>query len=184
MGTQGTQGTHAPAGPPYSPPMASPMTGLQTPTFYDKKLLLLDKTDNELARNDRDHSYHLYENTSVSLVTETYCDNEKGTFITEKTWKPIANCHIPIYIGGTEILNHLREKGYDTFDDIVDNNYENEKDFIIRIQRAIKSLEDLLNKIEKKKVNDIEIQERLLSNQKRFMKEKITKRTVNKWIRK
>ena len=88
------------------------------------------------------------------------------------------------YIGGTEILNHLREKGYDTFDDIVDNNYENEKDFIIRIQRAIKSLEDLLNKIEKKKVNDIEIQERLLSNQKRFMKEKITKRTVNKWIRK
>ena len=40
------------------------------------------------------------------------------------------------------------------------------------------------NKIEKKKVNDNEIQERLLSNQKRFIKEKITKRTVNKWIRK
>ena len=72
----------------------------------------------------------------------------------------------------------------ETFDDIVDNSYENEKDFIIRIQRAIKSLEDLLNKIEKKKVNDNEIQERLLSNQKRFIKEKITKRTVNKWIRK
>ena len=63
-------------------------------------------------------------------------------------------------------MNHLREKGYDTFDDVVDNNYENEKDFIIRIQRAIKALEDLLNKIEKKKINDNEIQERLLSNQK------------------
>lgn len=152
--------------------------------FYDKKLLLLDKTDNELARNDRDHAYHLYENTSISLVTETYCDNEKGTFITEKTWKPIANCHIPIYIGGQQILNHLRDKGYDTFDDIVDNSYENETDCVIRIQKAIKALEDLLNKIEKKKLSNNDIQERLFNNQKRFLKEKITKRTVNKWIKK
>ena len=152
--------------------------------FFDRKLLLLDKSDNELARNDRDHSFHLYDNTSISLVTETYCDNDKGTFITEKTWKPIANCHIPIYIGGTQILNHLREKGYDTFDDVVDNSYENENDYVLRIQRAIKALEDLLIKIEKNKLNNDEIKERLSNNKKLFLKEKITKRAVNKWIKK
>ena len=96
--------------------------------------------------------------------------NERGTFITEKTWKPIANCHIPIYIGGQQILPHLRKLGYDTFDDIVDNSYENESDFHLRIQLAIKSLEQLMNKIEKKKIDNEDIKQRLKKNKQKFLK--------------
>ena len=39
-------------------------------------------------------------------------------------------------------------------------------------------------KIEKNKLNNEEIKERLTSNKKKFLKEKISKRTVNKWIKK
>ena len=79
--------------------------------------------------------------------------------------------------------SHQKKLGYDTFDDIVDISYENESDCSLRIQLAIKPLEQLMNKIEKKKIDNEDIQQRLKKNKQKFLKCKITVRTVNKWAK-
>ena len=53
----------------------------------------------------------------------------------------------------------------------------------MRIQLAIKSLEQLMNKIEKKKIDNEDIKQRLKKNKQKFLKCKITKGTVNKWAK-
>lgn len=57
----------------------------------------------------------LYSDTSFTLLSETHCDPEYLTFITEKTWRAIANKHLFVtasYINNIEFLENL---GFDTF---------------------------------------------------------------------
>lgn len=85
-----------------------------------------------------------YADSYINLVTESkMLDN---VFVTEKTWKPIANGQLFLIIGCPRTIEHLKDQGIDTFDDIIDHKYyDNESDWFIRIQRVHQLLDDLIN---------------------------------------
>jgi len=146
----------------------------------NKNNLVLDRSNREIHKNDRLHDSWIYEQTSISLVTETYPEAERGLFITEKTWKPIANCHLAIYIGQPDTLQFLRASGFDTFDDILDNTYDTIKDDLSRFEAAYDSLSKYLASIDN--IDKEKIQKRLSANQEKYLNMSIDHGQVNTWV--
>lgn len=119
----------------------------QVPKTEQKMPLIVDVQDlgNKCLPNDL--SPVVYNRALINLVTETYYFNtwnkNSELFITEKTWKVFTANQIPIIIGPKGIVGNLRELGFDMFDDIVDNSYDNEPDDT-RLFSAIKSLKKII----------------------------------------
>lgn len=78
----------------------------------------------------------LYEDTYFHIVTETRVENDPTCFISEKTWRPILNLQPFIYFGGYRALAKLKELGFYTFGDIIDESYDNEPDPLKRFNMA------------------------------------------------
>lgn len=82
--------------------------------------------------NDKIFDYYMYNfNTQSSLdswftiVSEThYEDKQKTVFISEKTFKAIANNHPFIIMGNRHSLRYLKQLGYKTFHDLIDESYD------------------------------------------------------------
>lgn len=72
-----------------------------------------------------------------NLVLETrieLANNSPGVFITEKTWKPIANAQPFIIVGNRHSLQYLRNLGYRTFYEIgIDESYDDIQDPVERM---------------------------------------------------
>jgi len=149
----------------------------------NKKVLELDITNNQLHKNDRSHNPAIYENTSISLITETYADERPGCFITEKSWKPIANMHFPIWIAQKGIVSAFRHMGYDVFDDLINHEYDTISNCKERWKTAVNSMCAFLGEVEhmnfqtRQKLNN-----RLLNNQNRFFTKRITQQEVETWL--
>lgn len=108
----------------------------------------------------------LYENTYFHIVAETRMGSEPSCFISEKTWRPILNLQPFVYFGGYGALAKLKELGFQTFEDIIDENYDNELDPIKRFEMAKAEVIKLKNM----SMNDIhklyyKVVEKLLHNQ-------------------
>lgn len=147
---------------------------------YDKKeLLLLDKSNDELQKNDRTHSQDLYTSTSISLITETYADDRPGCFITEKSWKAIANCHLPLWVAQPGIVDAFRNMGFDVFDDILDQTYDNILNPKDRWNAVIDSLYSYL---QSDLISNDAMTQRLLNNQQKFLDLKIKEQEIISWI--
>jgi hypothetical protein len=76
-----------------------------------------------------DHHYvntDLYTRSYFQIILETHVDVDQsgGTFLTEKTWKPIKFGQPFVVIGPVGSLSILREKGYRVFDGVLDNSYD------------------------------------------------------------
>lgn len=86
-----------------------------------------------------------YENSYCNLVLETYFDADQsgGTFLTEKTFKPIAHGQPFVIFGPAHSLRTLRQMGYNTFDDLIDNSYDQETDNTKRFVRAMDAVTKL-----------------------------------------
>jgi hypothetical protein len=63
-----------------------------------------------------------YSSAYVDICAETMMRNE--TFISEKTWKPIASGQFFLIAGGVGTIEYLRSQGVDVFDDIIDHSYD------------------------------------------------------------
>jgi hypothetical protein len=154
-----------------------------TNIFNNKKILVLDKTNDEIHKNDRSHADYLYRDTSVSLVTETYPEANRGLFITEKSYKPIANCHFQIWIAQPGMVEFFRLNGYDMFDDVIDNSYDNIYDDVERFELALNSLEKFL--VDCKSFTDSkkqELQHRLSNNQTKYLNMKLSVEEIESWL--
>ena len=82
----------------------------------------------------------MYNETSISLIAETHYKNDEIFFPTEKTYRAIANLH-PFVIASTpKFLNNLRKKGYETFNTIFDESYDDELDDNLRLTKIVNSL--------------------------------------------
>jgi hypothetical protein len=90
---------------------------------------------------------HLYADSYCSFVSETLYDAEQsgGSFITEKTFKAIANAHPFVIFGCPNTLLTLRQLGYRTFDNFIDNSYDSEQDNTQRFIKTIAAVKQLLN---------------------------------------
>lgn len=67
-----------------------------------------------------------YENSYCNLVLETLYDADQsgGTFLSEKTFKPIRHGQPFVVFGTANSLKVLRHLGYKTFDQFLDNTYD------------------------------------------------------------
>jgi len=78
----------------------------------------------------------LYENSFVELVNESTVDQ---IFFTEKTLNAIYACNFFILFSKNGTIQHLREIGFDVFDDIIDHKYDLIDNPLDRIITAIES---------------------------------------------
>jgi hypothetical protein len=84
----------------------------------------------------------LYTKSYFQIVIETHFDADQsgGTFITEKTWKPIKFGQPFVVIAPMGTLAALRSAGYRVFDHVLDNTYdtiENNTDRYIAIRNLL-----------------------------------------------
>lgn len=94
-------------------------------------------SDNSDAHNDhRAIPEHLYNDSYCNLVLETLFDADQsgGAFITEKTYKCIKFGQPFVIVGAAGSLRALREDGYRTFDNAIDNRYDDIEDNTLRWQ--------------------------------------------------
>jgi len=109
--------------------------------------LYLDKTDLVTNRAELDNSTdYLYMETYFSVVSETnYYDNQPGRFITEKTFKCIAQKHPFVLVTRPNSLDALRSIGYKTFSPWIDESYDLEPDDNKRLLLVLKEITRLSN---------------------------------------
>lgn len=67
---------------------------------------------------------NVYRSTPVNIVTESLY-NEPSGIITEKTLMAFASLQLPILIAHKGAVADVRRYGFDMFDDILDNSYDN-----------------------------------------------------------
>lgn len=65
----------------------------------------------------------VYNKTAFSVVAETNWDNYYS-FYTEKTAKPIIAKRMFVMVAGKHYLNNLRDLGFKTFSDVIDESYD------------------------------------------------------------
>lgn len=113
--------------------------------------LYLDTTDLVTNRSFIEPTTdYLYENTYFSLVSETnyYTDpsiDSRGRFITEKTFKCIAQEHPFILLAPPHTLPLLHKLGYKTFSPLIDESYDSEEDDSIRMLKVVNEVKRLSN---------------------------------------
>ena len=145
------------------------------PSLYNKQKWLLLKNkgpqyiDNDQVNNLADTlPIEHYEQTFISLVTETTV-NSRCIFFSEKIFKPIAVGHPFILLGNPFSLKKLKEMGYRTFDNWIDESYDNITDDFARTIAIVKEIEKLKTLSEDQlKAMRVEMNEVLIHNKKVF----------------
>lgn len=113
-----------------------------------KKLpLVLDTDDHKinLATTSQRGLVKYYQNSYFSIVNETWYENRYPKFLTEKMFKPICHKHPFIVLSTSGNLKMLRDRGYKTFDGIIDESYDSEHDDCLRFHKAMNEVERLCN---------------------------------------
>jgi hypothetical protein len=93
---------------------------LKSAPYYSDEL-------NQASRNNHANLVAKYfTNSYCHIVLETHFDADQsgGTFLTEKTFKPIKHGQMFFVVGPAGSLQTLRNLGYRTFDGILDNSYD------------------------------------------------------------
>jgi hypothetical protein len=112
---------------------------------------------------------NIFNDTVVSLITETVPDNEKMSVFTEKTLFSVLGLNFPIWIGGYKQAEIWKKMGFDVFDDIIDHSYQNYDTLIERCVYAIKFNLDILTDINLATELRIKCHDRLLENRSRIL---------------
>lgn len=109
-----------------------------THNFLIPKILDVELDTNRAGEYTRD----FYKNTFCSLTSETLI-NPDELFFSEKTFKPIYNMHPFLFLGNPYSLKKLREFGYKTFSNWWDESYDEELDYLLRIKKISKVMQEI-----------------------------------------
>lgn len=111
-----------------------------------------------------------FSNTYIHITSETRFSNGSTPFVSEKTFRPIANLQPFIMVGNYHSLRYLKELGFKTFTPFIDESYDDETDYRIRIRKIYSEIERL-NNLSIQEIHDwyYSITEVLLHNQKRLL---------------
>jgi hypothetical protein len=101
-----------------------------TQDFLQGSPYVCDELNTDQQNNHKIAWRQHYDNAYCNIVLETFfdIDNSGGTFLSEKTFKPIKNAQPFVIAGPQGTLECLRELGYRTFDHAIDNSYDLEPD--------------------------------------------------------
>ena len=139
-------------------------------TFID-----LEKQYEITPCNSLDLQLNHIKKTYFTLVTESFffephwCVDKSLFDISEKTYKAVLTQPF-IIMGRPYLLKYLRDKGFDTFDDVFDNSYdeiENDWDRFQTIMKEIKRICDL----QQETLHELYLSciDRVISNQQKFL---------------
>jgi hypothetical protein len=129
----------------------------------------------ELGQTERNNhavtqsKYHA--NSYCNIVMETHFDADQsgGTFLTEKTFKPIKHGQMFFVAGPVGSLQALRNLGYRTFDSVLDNSYdriENNTQRWTRLRASIQQAQHRLKDRFAAAINDIKHNQQLFQQLK------------------
>jgi hypothetical protein len=65
----------------------------------------------------------IYNQTAYSIVAETHADN-RYSFFTEKIFRPMLARRLFVMFSGWKYLKNLRKLGFQTFDNVIDESYD------------------------------------------------------------
>lgn len=100
--------------------------------FKEFNQLLINFNDQE-QRTIMSIDYTGHHQSMLNVITETYHD---AVYLSEKTFKPIRAKQLFLMCGSAYSIKHLRELGFDTFDDYIDHDYyDTELDWKKRIDK-------------------------------------------------
>lgn len=101
------------------------------------------KSQNDNAANFDVRLRAKYQNSFVEIVSESsFCSPSFN--ITEKTANCFFGCNFPILLGGSGLVQHLRDLEIDVFDDVIDHSYDKLSNPFDRIITAIDCNEHML----------------------------------------
>jgi hypothetical protein len=103
------------------------IAGLRTRTekFLQSAPYISDELDFDQRNDHRTLVPKYHVNSYCNIVMETHFDiSASGTFLTEKTFKPIKHGQMFFIAGPAGSLQVLRDLGYRVFDSVLDNSYD------------------------------------------------------------
>jgi hypothetical protein len=129
----------------------------------------------ELKQDERNNhavtqsKYHA--NSYCNIVMETHFDADQsgGTFLTEKTFKPIKHGQLFFVAGPVGSLQALRDLGYRTFDAVLDNSYDRIENNTQRWTRLRASIQQAQHRLEDRfaaAINDVKHNQQLFQQLK------------------
>lgn len=86
--------------------------------------------------------WNIYDHSWYSLVAETV-GYAPTFFLSEKTTKVLYAQRVAVWLAPQYFLRTLKELGFETFDNVIDESYDNEPDPIRRWTRAVEQIEYL-----------------------------------------
>jgi hypothetical protein len=113
-------------------------------TFKDLESQFQKRIISNLHWSDGLPSIEYYNQTNLELATEALCSDHDTSFdLSEKTTKPIAMKHPFLMLANKDFLKNLRDLGFQTFHEHLDESYDNEPMVDRRIEIIVKNLIDL-----------------------------------------
>lgn len=90
------------------------------------------------------HRVMNYETTYVNIVTESCFFNSNSIHITEKSFVPFYFYQLPIIVATHNHVKMMKDiYGFDFFDDLINHNYDNEKNDFKRINMIFEEIKRL-----------------------------------------
>ena len=86
----------------------------------------------------------IYNQTAYSIIAETHADN-RYSFFTEKIFRPMLARRLFVMFSGWKYLENLRKLGFQTFDNVIDESYDQILNDIERWQAAFEQVKRLCN---------------------------------------
>jgi hypothetical protein len=124
-------------------------------TLKEKLPLILDTSDYKVNHALSSHRklFKYFNDSWFSVVSETNYLSSQPKFLTEKTFKAISFKH-PFILNSTPYsLDFLKDLGYKTFENIIDENYDTEKDDNKRMMLVANEIKRLCNLTEEEVTN-------------------------------
>lgn len=114
-----------------------------------------------------------FNDSYFNIILETHLDADQsgGTFLTEKTFKPIKNCQPFVLVAPAGSIKQLQHMGYRTFDHVINHAYDQELDNTKRWDMVCSEIERLVTKVDLHQLY-IDSKEDLLHNQRLFLSSK------------
>lgn len=109
---------------------------------------------------------NVFDHSAVCLITETMEPEwHNNMTFTEKTLWPMLSLNFPIWLGGYRQAELWKAVGFDTFDDIINHDYQWDQDPEKRIHRALDENKRLLTDLTYASDLRNQLQQRLFANQ-------------------
>lgn len=120
-----------------------------------------------------------YNSTSFSLVVES--NLKQQTFVSEKTFKPIAYYHPMVIWGSPGLLDYLHKEQFETFDHIIDESYDTIKSDTDRLDKVVDIVTDLTQQFKNNNhlFDDAITKEKLQYNHNRFFNKQLVQQKIN-----